>query len=333
MRFGALACVLILLTVGGIAASLALGSVRIALPDVLHALTDAEPQTPEAKARRTIVYDLRLPRALLAATVGGALAVSGTLLQGVMRNPLAAPNIVGLTAGAGLAATIVLALRHDAINALPPCAFVGAIGAGLVVYALSIHPTQGASPVRMVLAGVAVTAVLTAITTLLMVLNPTSVQSVVLWMSGTLNGLMWRELWATLPYIVVATVAALALARPLDLLQLGDDHARSLGVRVEPVRFGTVALAAVLCGAAVSVAGMIGFVGLVVPHLLRFIVGPKHLTLIIASALGGAALLVLADLAARTIRGDQGELPAGILTALLGGPYFIFLLHRARLIR
>lgn len=326
MRLGAVGVVLALTIVAGVLASMALGPVRIPLSGVVEALAGgADAPT------RTIVVDLRLGRALVAVVVGAALAVSGVLLQGVMRNPLAAPNIVGLSAGAGLAATIVLALRPNAMHALPPVAYGGAFLAGLVVYGLSVHPGRGTSAVRMVLAGVAVTAVLTALTTLLMVLYPGRVQSIVLWMSGTLNGRSWPELWASAPYALLAGGLAMLLARPLDLMQLGDDHARSLGVRTERTRFAALALASALAGAAVSVAGLIGFIGLIVPHLLRLLVGTRHGPLLAASALGGAALLVWADLAARTLA--SVELPAGVLTALLGGPYFIFLLHRARMIR
>lgn len=295
---------------------------------------------------RTIRYEIRLPRALCAAIVGIDLAVAGVLLQAVMRNPLAAPNIIGVTAGAGLAATVVLVLipeftaslpddhflRTNADAILPAGAFIGAMAAGLTVYALSYRPGSGASPIRMVLAGIAITAMLGAITTYLLIAYPDRNQAAIQWLSGSLNGRGWDQVHFVKWYSIAALVAVIPMIPSLDALRLGDDAARGLGVRVEFVRFSALALACLLAASAVSVAGNITFIGLIIPHMLRFIVGSRHLVLIPAAALGGAALLLYADLGARTVQKPQ-ELPVGMITALLGGPYFIFLIMTTRSIR
>lgn len=284
----------------------------------------AEPTTAQI-----IVWSLRLPRTLVAGLAGAALAVSGVLLQGVMRNPLAAPNLVGLTAGASLAATVVLAFGGTAMMlSLPLWAFLGAVMTGLVVYALSWQPGVGVSAIRLVLAGIAVTAILSAITTLLMITTG-SAQAVTLWMAGSLGAVSWPEVSMALPYIAIAFGLSMLLAKSLNLMQLGEDSARSLGTRVETTRFGSIILASVLAGAAVAVSGPIGFVGLIVPHLTRMAIGPRHGWLLPVSAVSGAALLTIADLAARAL--DE-QVPVGIITALLGGPYFLALLYRVRVL-
>lgn len=283
---------------------------------------DNEP-TPDQR----IVWSLRLPRTLVATLAGGALAVSGVLLQGIMRNPLAAPNIVGLTSGASLAATLVIAaVGAGASAALPAWAFAGAVLTGLLVYGLSWQPGVGVTPIRLVLAGVAITAILSAVTTLVMITTG-SAQAVTLWMAGSLGAVSWPDASASLPYVGAGLAGAFLLARSLDLMQLGEDSAASLGTRVQWVRFGAIGLASVLAGAAVAAAGPIGFVGLIVPHITRMLIGPRHAWVIPCAALGGAALLTSADLVARAL---SEQVPVGIVTALLGGPYFLLLLYRVR---
>lgn len=300
---------------------------------------------PEQVAR-TISHEIRLPRALCAAIVGLDLAVAGVLLQAVMRNPLAAPNIIGVTAGAGLAATIVLVLmpsvtatlpeghflRTNSGAILPAGAFIGALAAGLTVYAISYRPGAGASPIRMVLAGIAITAMLTALTTYLLIAYPDRNQAAIQWLSGSLSGRGWSEFGFVKWYSLGALILVVPLVRSLDALRLGDDAARGLGVRVELVRFSALALACLLAASAVSVGGNITFIGLIVPHMLRLMLGSKHTVLLPSAALGGAVLLVYADLGARTVQRPQ-ELPVGMITALLGGPYFIFLISTTRSIR
>ncbi|MEM1167212.1 MAG: iron ABC transporter permease [Planctomycetota bacterium] len=331
------------LLLAGLIVSVVLGTTAVPLGVAVEALMGrGEPQTI------AVVQQIRLPRAVCAALVGANLALAGVMLQGVMRNPLAAPNIVGVTAGAGLGATLTLVLAPIALSPiLPAAAFIGALAAALVVYTLALQPGSGTAPVRLVLAGVAVSAMLTAVTTFVMLLRPERVPSVVMWLAGNLNTVGWRETGMALPftgegfsaepfrgvawYTVVAIPVMLWLSRPLDLLQLGEERARSLGVATERVRFVAITVAAWLAGAAVSVAGLVGFIGLIVPHAMRMVTGPRHAALLPAAALGGAALLVWADLAARVF--PVGPMPVGIFTALLGGPYFIALLHSARLVR
>jgi len=314
------------LVASGLAASLVNGFVDLSLSEVWGALVErADSRTDR------IVWGVRLPRALLAGMVGLNLAVSGVLLQGIMRNPLAAPDIIGVTAGAGLAATAMLVLVEGLPTLLPVAAFGGAMAAALVVYAISWQPGHGTSPVRMVLAGVAVNVMLGAFTSFLMVAFGDRVQQVVFWMSGNLVDSSWEKVRMILPYTAGGTLAACLLARPLNALQLGEEVASGLGVGVERSRLLAMAVASILAASAVSVAGLIGFVGLVVPHLMRMLTGHQHGRLIPVAAAAGAALMLWADLGARTVL-SPAELPVGILTALLGGPYFIFLLYRKKLL-
>ncbi len=311
---------------GGLLLSTALGSVFISPADVLNAILGEAERVP-----RQIIWNLRIPRALVAGLVGMNLAVSGVLLQGVMRNPLAAPTIVGVTAGAGLAATAVLVLAPGLPTYLPLLAFCGGMAASVVVYVLSWQPGLGTSPIRMVLAGVAVTSMLGAFTTGLMTVFSDRVQPVVLWMAGNLVGRSWNHLELIWVYALFGLVCALLLVRQLNVLQLGDDAARGLGVRTEGVRLVAMAVASLLAASAVSVAGLVGFVGLMVPHVMRLLGGHNHAYLVIASAIGGAALMIWADLGARMALSPL-EMPVGIITALIGGPFFVLLLYRTRFI-
>ena len=248
-----------------------------------------------------------------------------------MRNPLAAPTIVGVTAGAGLAATAVMVLTPGLPTFLPLIAFAGAMGASVFVYLLSWQPGLGTSPIRMVLAGVAVTSMLGAFTTGLMTVFSDRVQPVILWMAGTLVGRSWNHLEMVWLYSGIGLIGALLLVRQLNVMQLGDDAARGLGVRTERMRFIAIALASLLAASAVSVAGLVGFVGLMVPHVMRLLGGQNHAYLVVASAVGGAVLMVWADLGARMVM-QPLEMPVGIITALIGGPFFVFLLYKTRFI-
>lgn len=310
----------------GLILSLAIGAAGLSVGEVMAVLAERA-DTPASR----IVWQIRMPRALLAGLVGLNLAVAGTLLQGIMRNPLAAPDIIGVTAGAGLMATAVLVLAEGLPTYLPIFAFFGAMAAAMVVYGISWQPGAGTSPVRMVLAGVAVNLMLGAFTTFLMVSFGDRVQSVVFWMSGNLVDSSWAKVRMILPYSLVGCAMAVLLVRPLNVLQLGEDVATGLGIRVERSRLLSMAAASLLAASAVSVAGLIGFVGLVVPHLMRMIVGHQHGRLLPMAMAAGAALMVWADLGARTMLAPN-ELPVGILTAMIGGPYFIFLLYRKKLL-
>lgn len=318
--------VAVAVVVGGLLTSVAIGAVSLSPTQVFTGLFDTSD-----RVSHQIVWNLRVPRVLVAGLVGMNLAVSGVLLQGIMRNPLAAPTIVGVTAGAGLAATAVMVMFSGMPTFLPLAAFGGAMGASAIVYMLSWQPGLGTSPVRMVLAGVAITSMIGAFTTSLMVVFSDRVQPVILWLAGNLVGRSWDHLDLIWPYSVVGLVIAFLLVRQLNVLQLGDQAAQGLGVRIERSRFLAMALAALLAASAVSVAGLVGFIGLMVPHIMRLLGGYNHSYLIPASAAGGAALMIWADLGARMVMAPT-EIPVGIITALLGGPFFVFLLYRTRFI-
>jgi len=324
LRFGV--ALVALSIVGGLVASLALGAVDISVAEVLAVLAGEGAETT-----RRIVLDARLPRALCAVLAGCNLAVSGVLLQSVTRNPLADPGLIGITAGAGMAATIVLAVLPGAATLLPIAAFGGAMLSAVFVYAVSWQPGGGASPVRMILAGVAVNAILGALIGLLITAFADRIPAVMFWMTGSFNGRGWSHFTLILPYSIVGVTTALFQRRQLRVLQLGDDSAATMGVRVDRTRLIAFAAASLLAGSAASIAGLVGFVGLVVPHLVRLILGSNRLVLPI-SAFAGAAVLLWSDLIARTVLAPS-ELPVGVVTGLIGGPYFIYLLYRSRWLR
>jgi iron complex transport system permease protein len=310
----------------GLLASLAFGAVDISFGNVLDVLLGSG-----EKVSQQIILESRLPRALAAVLVGCNLAVSGTLLQAVTRNPLADPGLIGVTAGAALAATIVLAVFPGAAILLPIVAFVGAMVAAVVVYTVSWRPGAGSSPMRMILAGVAVNAVLGAVIGVLMTAFADRIPAMMFWTSGSFNGRGWGHIEMLWPYTVAGVGLALWLRPRLAVMELGDDSAVTLGVPVERTRLIAFAAAALLAGSAASVAGLVGFVGLVVPHLIRLLLGGNY-GLIPVAAVAGGALLLWSDLAARLVLAPA-EIPVGVITGLIGGPYFIYLLYRARWLR
>lgn len=301
------------------------GSAAIPLADVWHALLGGGDPVGDA-----IIWNLRLPRVLVGLLTGACLAASGALLQGVMRNPLADPGIVGVSAGGGLAAVTALVLFPQLSYLLPGFAFAGALLSSLIVYALAWD--GGSSPTKIVLSGIAINALLGAIMNGIMVLNSERVQSVIPWLAGGLSGRSWSHFAFMLPYAVVGLALTPLAAKSANLLLLGDASAKSLGQLVERQRFLLIALASLLAGTAVSVAGLVGFVGLLVPHAIRLWIGEDYRYLLPLSMAGGAALMVLADTAARTWF-DPLELPAGILLACIGAPFFLALLRRSTRIR
>lgn len=279
-----------------------------------------------------IVNAIRLPRILIGALVGAALACSGAAMQGIFRNPLADPGLLGITAGAGLAAVAAITggLVNIGLLALPAFAFGGALVASLLVYSLAMVRGR-ADTATLILAGMAVSALLSALTTLrlLSANDYTAVQAALSWLFGGLQGRGWEHFRVAVLPILLALLATLAYSRDLNILLSGEEGAQSLGVNVPRTRFVVLALTSLMTGAAVSIAGGIGFIGLVVPHMLRLIVGPDHRVLLPASALGGAVFLVLADTVARLVI-QPAEIQVGVLTALLGAPFFLFLLARQR---
>lgn len=301
------------------------GSVSIPAKDIWRVLMGAGYPMQES-----IIWSIRLPRVLIGLLAGACLAASGALLQGVMRNPLADPGIIGVSAGGGLAAVIALVLFPQYVFLLPGFAFAGALLSSLAIYWLAWE--GGSSPVKIVLAGIAVNALLGGMMNGIMVLNSDRIQSVLPWLAGGLAGRSWPHLIFMIPYAIIGLAFASFAAKTLNVLMLGDQSAQSLGQRVERQRFFIVALASLLAGTAVSVAGLVGFVGLIVPHAVRLIIGEDYRYLLPLSITGGAVLMVAADTAARSWF-DPLELPAGILLACIGAPFFLFLLKRNKLSR
>lgn len=277
------------------------------------------------------LWTVRFPRVVMAAVAGAALATAGALMQGIFGNPLAEPGVVGVSAGAALAASTVivfdLALMGTWTVAL--FAFVGGLVTTILVYLLSRDGGR-TEVVTLVLTGIAVNAVASAGLAFLLFLGDQQArEEIVFWQLGSLNGSRWEQVGVAAPFMVVGLVAAMAMSRRLDLLALGDRAARHVGVDVERLRMGAIVVVALLTAAAVAFCGIIAFVGLVVPHLVRLLAGPGHRLLVPASALGGALLLVVADLGARTLVA-YADLPIGMLTSLVGGPFFFWLIRRAR---
>ncbi|WP_317429907.1 iron ABC transporter permease [Mitsuokella sp.] len=310
----------IALAVSGALISIMLGSVKISLPEILTALAGEG-----AGTHGQILMNIRLPRTLVAALVGIDLALSGAILQAIMRNPLADPHIIGISSGAGLMGIIVMLLFPEHSALITPAAFLGAMGAAMLIYILAWK--NGIQPIRIILAGVAVSAFLGAGISALMILYSDRVHSALMWMVGGLSARSWPHVAILWPYTLVGGILALLSARQLNILQLGDEMAKSLGLRVELTRLLLTAVAALLAASAVSVVGLLGFVGLIVPHMARLIVGSDHRVLLPASAILGAAVLMYSDTVARVAFAPV-ELPVGILMAALGAPFFLFLLRR-----
>lgn len=310
----------IALAVSGALISIMLGSVKISLPEILTALAGEG-----AGTHGQILMNIRLPRTLVAALVGIDLALSGAILQAIMKNPLADPHIIGISSGAGLMGIIVMLLFPEHSALITPAAFLGAMGAAMLIYILAWK--NGIQPIRIILAGVAVSAFLGAGISALMILYSDRVHSALMWMVGGLSARSWPHVAMLWPYTLVGGILALLSARQLNILQLGDEMAKSLGLRVELTRLLLTAVAALLAASAVSVVGLLGFVGLIVPHMARLIVGSDHRVLLLASAILGAAVLMYSDTVARVAFAPV-ELPVGILMAALGAPFFLFLLRR-----
>jgi iron complex transport system permease protein len=275
-----------------------------------------------------IVRTLRLPRTLIGLCVGASLAVAGTLLQGITLNPLASPGVVGLNAGAGLAAVAAIVWLDVPMAWLPWMAFCGALLVAMLSYSLAWR--QGLSPVRMVLVGIGIAAICQGLITVATLSgNIRLVQQASIWMTGSLYGRSWEHFWPYLPWVLVFLPLAWLCSRQLDLLGLGDATASGLGYRVHAGRTVLLGIAVALAGASVATAGTIGFVGLMAPHLARRLVGTMHAILIPTAALIGGLLVLAADFAGRTVLAPV-EIPCGLITAMLGGPYMIYLLLRER---
>jgi len=317
----------------------ALGKVSISLPDVVKmslnklAVFDF---TPTWRAvDETILFQVRLPRVVGGALIGAALATAGVLFQGLLRNPMADPYIIGTSAGAALGITVAMLLPIGmaflGFGLVPLLAFGGALATVMLVYYLA--RVGGKTPVvSMLLAGFAVSAMLSALMFLLITMSDRlhlRINSVYMFLMGGISVTGWGQIVIVAPIVIGGIVLARLLAFRLNAFSLGEEGAAYVGINVERDKIIILALGSVLTAAAVSISGLIGFVGLVTPHAMRLILGPEHRLLIPASALAGAAFLVIADLLARTLA-SSGEIPVGIITALVGAPFFIYLLRRTR---
>lgn len=313
-------------------AALSLGAVDIPIRSVIPILFDhLGGETPDnvAQVSDAVVWQIRSPRLVLGLLVGAGLGVSGALLQGVFRNPLAEPSIIGVSGGAsvGAIACIITGANFFGSRTISVSAFLGALVTTLLVYMLS-RSNGTTQTVTLVLIGIAVGLITQALSGLMTsVADTDELRSIVFWSLGSLSGATWKTVGITAPLIVCGVVLAMTQATDLDLLALGDRQASDLGVNVDKVRAIVLCLSALLTGAAVAVAGIVGFVGLVVPHLLRLSSGPRHRSLLPLSILGGALLVTAADLLAR-LAAEPAELPLGVVTALLGGPYLVYLIRR-----
>jgi cobalamin transport system permease protein len=287
--------------------------------------------TDIAEPQQVIVWLIRTPRVIVAALVGAGLAVAGAQMQGLFRNPLASPDIIGSSSGGVFGAVLALAtgLAMRSIFYLPVMSFVGALLALFLVY--SIATRRGRTPVStLLLAGVAFNTLIGALTSFVISLQWVRwevAQEILFWMMGGLDSRTWKHVWLALPCVVAGLIVALVYSRDLDVLLLGEETALAVGADIEKVKRIILTSAALLTGTAVAVSGLIGFVGLVVPHIVRLIIGPKHRYLLPASALTGAAFLILTDILARTVSRPE-EIRLGIVTAILGAPFFLYLLLR-----
>ncbi|WP_458187391.1 vitamin B12 ABC transporter permease BtuC [Haladaptatus sp. NG-WS-4] len=273
-----------------------------------------------------IITHLRMPRIALAAVVGFALATAGVVMQGFFRNPMADPSIIGVSSGAAVGAVTTIAFSISLPFALPAFAFVGAILAAFGVYLLATQ--NGRTPVAtLLLAGVAVQTLLGAVVSFLLLESGESLREAVFWLMGHLHFASWEKVAIALPVSLLGFLVLAAFAQELNVLLLGEDDAHNLGVEVERTKRLLLAVASIVTAAAVAVSGVIGFVGLVVPHVMRLLVGPDHRILLPTSALAGAVFLVATDTVARSAAGAE-QLPVGIVTAFLGAPFFLYLLRK-----
>ena len=306
------------------AASLKYGAIEISWHSILDYLCGkGDPLSPDIM----IISSLRVPRTLCAMIAGGAFAVSGAVLQGVLRNPLASPGIIGVSSGGGLCGLLILLMFPQYLHLQMPASFTGAIAAALLIYGLAWK--RGTDPIRLVLAGVAVSSMLGAISGMIMILRAEDTGRILDFTFGSLAAAGNVELFRILPYMLVGLTAAFCISGKINILALGDDTALSLGIKVEQTRFFLIMTAALLAASAVSAAGLIGFVGLIAPHVVRMITGSDNRYLFPVSALLGSVLVVSCDLSGRIIN-SPGEVPAGLLLALLGPPFFLWLLRRTR---
>jgi iron complex transport system permease protein len=325
VAFGALA--------GAMVLGVSIGPADVSFSTALRVLASHIPllhiHSGVSRVGADIVWQIRLPRVVLGGLVGAMLAGGGAAFQGVFRNPLADPYLLGVAAGAGLGATAVIVTGRQLSELLPLAAFAGAVGAVTLTYVVGATVGRQGATASIVLAGVAVAALLTAIQTFLQQQHAQDLRAVYGWILGSLTVATWSDVVLILPYVAISAVVLIAHRRLLDVLRVGEDEADSLGVRSSRVRITVVAAATLGTAAAVAVSGLIGFVGIIVPHTVRMTTNASYRVVMPVSMIGGAAFLILADVAARTVL-SPSEIPIGVVTAFVGAPFFLFVLRSRR---
>ncbi len=316
-------------------AAVVLGAVRLPLGPFFQVLlrpgADISQLDPDLRKIYSIIWHIRIPRALSALAAGGALALSGAVIQGLFRNPLASPDVLGISAGSSLGAVLAIVTGASSFSllAVPASAFAGSVLAALFVYGVSTRP-GGTHLLYLVLAGLAVSSLLNGIVSATLVFaEEYALSQFIFWTMGGLEGAVWVRILPPLPFIGLFAVILIALGEQLNLLSLGEEQAHSLGVPVQRLKIVLLLTASALTAMAVAVAGPIAFIGLMVPHLVRLLTGPNHRSLLPFAALSGAVFLLICDIIARTLIAPY-EIKTGIITALIGGPYFLFLILRHR---
>ena len=327
--------VLVVLIAGLVIASIigiCVGTISISPGKVFAILTGqitVDPLHPDTDV--AIIREVRLPRVLLGAVVGAALSIAGVAMQGVFRNPMASPSVLGISSGAAFGASLAIVLGFSFVSgqfAIPVMAFVFCMATMFLVYGIS--RTGGIVPVEtLLLAGIAVGSLFAALVSFMQFIAEEKLSSVVFWLMGGLNQATWGQLIIVTPLIALGSVIIFWYARDLNLMTIGEDHASSLGVETQKVILRLMVATSLVVAAAVSVSGVIGFVGLIIPHMIRLMVGPDHRILMPASILAGASFMIITDALARILMAPS-EMPVGILTALIGAPFFLYLLRRRR---
>jgi iron complex transport system permease protein len=325
VAFGALA--------GAMVLGVSIGPADVSFSTALRVLASHIPllhiHSGVSRVDADILWQIRLPRVVLGGLVGAMLAGGGAAFQGVFRNPLADPYLLGVAAGAGLGATAVIVAGRQLSELLPLAAFAGAVGAVTLTYVVGATVGRQGATASIVLAGVAVAALLTAIQTFLQQQHAQDLRAVYSWILGSLTVATWSDVVLILPYVAISAVVLIAHRRLLDVLRVGEDEADGLGVRSSRVRITVVAAATLGTAAAVAVSGLIGFVGIIVPHTVRMTTNANYRVVMPVSMIGGAAFLILADVAARTVL-SPSEIPIGVVTAFVGAPFFLFVLRSRR---
>lgn len=322
IKKGLVLTVFIVLSIIGFFVSMGNGAVKITPKEIINAIF-----MDQSTMNYQIIWNVRLPRTIAAALVGACLAISGAILQGVMRNPLAGPNIIGVSSGAGLMTLLVLIVFPNYYYLAPAGSFAGALLATMFIYFLSW--SEGASPSRLILAGVAVSSLLGAGNNIIMTFYPDKVSGVIGFMVGGLSSIGWKHVNMVFPYAGLGIILIFFVSNKLNILMLGDEVAVGLGLDVEKTRFLFIAISSLLAGAAVSVVGLLGFVGLIVPHMTRLFIGSDYRYLLPASIFTGSAVLLFCDTLSRVMFAPL-EIPVGIIMSALGAPFFLYLLRRKK---